>query len=300
MFTKLQGRPHPRGITLVEVMVTTLIVAVSVTATLEVTAVYRRSSQLAEQKRIAQQAAVAKVDQLRVLVTNGVSLDGIFQLYGPLDFANIQEADEVDTTTGDIKTTGSGEKVGGGVSPGYNSSSSTIQAGSALTNFAVGEDANFNGILDPGEDLNNNNVLDFYLTRLPNSEGIRPMGTVTFIFDETPNESEFGFWHGKPRNESAADWQNRNPFGIDINGNRAYNDYCLENPPASPPYTSTQDKIRRQPYPFPIDLNGDGDTDDEEVFENFIVLPVVITIQWQGPYGPERYDHFAMITVDKF
>ena len=282
-----------RGVTLLEVMVTTLIIAIAVTAALEITATHRRSARLAEERRAAQQAAVAKIDQLRVMVVNGVSLDGIFQLYGPLDYGFDFE-DDVDTTTGDEMAIGWGDETDWGdrsvtvVGPGYDPD--LIPDGAAYTNFAVGEDANNNGTLEDHEDLNQNGRLDTYL---PIIEG-RPLGSVNIIFDETPDESTFGFLHGQQK-AATGDWSTSNPFGVDINGNRFFRDDAAKKDGAGH-YSFVP--------PFPMDLNGDGvingldGTPDDPVFSNFRVLPVVITIQWTGPYGPERYDHFALITKE--
>ena len=56
------------------------------------------------------------------------------------------------------------------------------------------------------------------------------------------------------------------------------------------------------PYPFPLDLNAnDSDGTPEHPWESnivsgFVMLPVVITIQWQGVDGPRRFDLFSIIT----
>ncbi len=124
------------------------------------------------------------------------------------------------------------------------------------------------------------------------SDGSRPnpraIGTVTIINDESPNERYFGYDYA---NQCALP-----PFGVDINfngtrsietgfglnGAAGYNDIC--------------------PLPFPLDINGNGSDGsagkpwDSNVVSNFVMLPVVITIQWQGVDGPRRFDVFSIIT----
>lgn len=259
-----------RGMTLIEACVAVMVISIAIAAALEVFATHRRSSRLAEERRAAFQSAVAKVDQLRVILANGVSLDGVFQLYGPLDYANTGTViPEIDPTTGDVYSTGASSGNSSGGSAGV-----PAATGAAYATFAVGEDANNNGALDLGEDLNGNGILDVFLTPLES----RPMGTVTFITSEKPNESDYGNLYGQPTSIASFNWYERNPFGADINGNRSMSDAI--------------------PAPFPLDLNGDGDTDDTAVTDGFQVLPVVVTIQWEGPYGPERVDHFAVLTKE--
>lgn len=49
------------------------------------------------------------------------------------------------------------------------------------------------------------------------------------------------------------------------------------------------------PAPFPLDINGDGDANDDVVTGGFSVFPVVVTVQWMGPYGATRIDLFTII-----
>ncbi len=100
-------------------------------------------------------------------------------------------------------------------------------------------------------------------------DGTVVQGTVTIINDETPDESQFGYNYngGVPTR-----------FGVDLNGNRSYSDLI--------------------PAPFPLDLNSNGKLDDHNVTSGFVLLPVVVTIRWVGPYGSERLDMFAIIARD--
>ena len=41
---------------------------------------------------------------------------------------------------------------------------------------------------------------------------------------------------------------------------------------------------------FPLDLNGDGDADDLDVTDAFQLLPVRITVRWDGILGEQRVD----------
>ncbi|HYF50436.1 MAG TPA: prepilin-type N-terminal cleavage/methylation domain-containing protein [Planctomycetota bacterium] len=110
-----------------------------------------------------------------------------------------------------------------------------------------------------------------------NVAGLTPVpgisvGTVTIINDETPDEAQFGLAY----NGSFAPPL----FGVDINGNRRYTDASSLSP-------------------FPMDINNNGTTTDNVVVDRFSLLPVVITIQWTGPYGRERIDVFSVLTADK-
>jgi type II secretory pathway pseudopilin PulG len=110
----------------------------------------------------------------------------------------------------------------------------------------------------------------FNVPNLPSLPG-RAAGTVTVINDETPDEAQFGL---------AYDGTATPPiFGVDINGNRRYTDS------AGLP-------------PFPIDLNQNGNTTDHIITSSFSLLPVVITIQWMGPFGRERLDVFTILSPD--
>lgn len=263
-----------RGMTLLEVMVTVTVLAVAIVATLTTFATHFRGSRYTEERRIAMQYAQSKVDELRLAVANGTSLELLFEQYGPLDF-------KANPNTPPAKGTGAYTTVD--VNGYVRNPDGT---GDECT-FIVGEDANNNGTLDIGEDLNGNGALDTYLAPLPG----RPMGTMTVITSETPNEGDFGTYFGRPVDTAAPNWYDRNPFGVDITGNRSYAD--------------------PNPSPFPLDINGDGDSGDTAdgvhgpndkrdhvVVDGFHFLPAVVTIQWDGPFGPDRLDLFAVITKE--
>jgi len=308
----LKRRPFSRGMTMLEVMVTVLILAVAITAALTTFATHVRGARLSEERRLALQAAHAKIDELRARVAGGESLELLFQRYGPFDFKGIAGAGSGSSgmSADDVSLK---EYLEDAASPGLGTGSlsiplkgsgahTTADASGYLRNpdgtgdystFVVGEDYNNNGTLDPGEDLNGNGRLDVYLAPLAG----RPMGSVSIITDEMPNEGDFGYIYGQTVDTASADWYERNPFGLDITGNRSFNDLS--------------------PSPFPLDINGDGDSNDGEipdllvngnaakpnasdvcdriVYDGFRFIPIVVTIQWNSPYGPERVDVFAII-----
>jgi hypothetical protein len=233
---------------------------------------YLHGAMLVEDRRLAYQAALAKLDEIRLLVANGSTLENVFAVYGPVDF-------EADPFGSKLKGTGSYTTVDAN---GY--VKNPDGTGDKAT-FVVGEDTNNNGTLDVGEDLNANGILDVFLNPIAG----RPLGTVTIITNENPREADFGVLYGRPMDTSSSNWYERNPFGVDINGNRFFRDVC--------------------PAPFPMDINGDGDSNDttdgvhrandkrdDVVVDGLKFLPVVVTIQWIGPYGPERVDVFSVIT----
>ncbi len=190
------------------------------------------AERLSEERRLASAAASQKIDEIRIFLQNGNSLDQAFVNYGPLP----------------LPTGGPGATFD---VPG-------------LTQFMDYDSAD------------------------GNRPSPRAVGTVTIINDEAPNEAMFGYDFA---NQAALP-----PFGVDINSNGSqtiqtgfgsngasgYNDVC--------------------PWPFPLDLNGNGSNGtaafpwDSNVLSNFTILPVVITIQWQGANGPQRYDLFTIIT----
>lgn len=47
--------------------------------------------------------------------------------------------------------------------------------------------------------------------------------------------------------------------------------------------------------PAPLDLNGDGDAEDADVSVEYQILPVRVTIRWNGPLGLQRVDLRALL-----
>lgn len=295
-----------RGMTIIEVMVTVLVLAIAITAALMTFATHFRGARLTEERRIAMQFAQSKVDEIRLAVATGDTLERIFQKYGPLDYNAITGDTTGGTSTGELTVgleghlsyTGSSgtltipiKGTTGAVtymSPD-NNGYLLIPDGSGgyygdPSTFIVGEDKNNNGTLESEEDLNANGNMDVYLAQLP---GL-PLGSVTIITSETPNEADFGRLYGTAASSTSTNWYERNPFGVDITGNRTYADAL--------------------PSPFPLDLNGDGDSNDtadagsdrrdDVVVDGFYYLPVVVTVIWASPYGPERMDVFGIISKE--
>jgi len=269
--TRTYRRPQ-RGFSLLEVMVAAFILAIAITSALGLFITHVRGAELTEQRRIALQFAHAKIDELRLKVASGWSLELVYQTYGVLDYGASITNPPIKGTTGSLSTANSDHylKLATGM-------------GDPAT-FIVGEDANNNGALDANEDLNGNGVLDTFLDPFPT----RPLGTVTFVDCESPNEGDYGKVFGMAQNLAPTQWYLRNPFGLDITGNGNYSDTL--------------------PSPFPLDINGDGDSGDTAdsvhnsfdrrdnvVTDGFIFLPVVITIMWNSPFGAMRTDVFALI-----
>jgi type II secretory pathway pseudopilin PulG len=46
---------------------------------------------------------------------------------------------------------------------------------------------------------------------------------------------------------------------------------------------------------FPLDLNGDGDSEDLDVSEAFSILPVRVSVRWDGVLGEQRVDLRAIL-----
>lgn len=73
-----------RGMTLVEVMVTLAVLAIAMTGALSVYFTHIRTEMTSEERRRATLAAQAKMDEIRSAIAGGISLDRIFNDYGPL------------------------------------------------------------------------------------------------------------------------------------------------------------------------------------------------------------------------
>lgn len=225
-------RNENHGLSLIEIMVFLSIVAVAITATISMYTRQTLAQRLTDERRIACLAAEQKLDEIRIYLQTGKSLDQAFQFYGPLP----------------LPSGGPGAKF-------------DVPGLSAYTDT------------DPKDGARSQP---------------RAVGTVTIINDESPNEKYFGYDYA---NQSAVP-----PFGIDINNNGTrsietgfgtngtvgYNDIC--------------------PPPFPLDLNGSGSDGsaakpwESNIITGFVMLPVVITVQWQGVDGPRRFDLFSVIT----
>lgn len=103
------------------------------------------------------------------------------------------------------------------------------------------------------------------------------VGTVTLIIDERPRESDYGIDYSYSPVRS-----NLDNIGADINGNKYYNDQFPTTPPG----------------PFPLDIDGDGKTSAVGVSAGFFLLPVVVTVHWNGACGEHRVDLFSILFKD--
>jgi type II secretory pathway pseudopilin PulG len=260
--------------TLIEVMVAVLILAIAITASLETFTIHVRGSRLTEQRRLAYQYAQAKLDEMRLKIAAGWKLDGVFQLYGPLDYAAVPNWDATQPPP-PVKGTGASTQLDNASAPIYGAgyvikiSDNTLD----LANFVVGDDATNNSMLGINSSLGVNTMV-YYLDQI---EG-RPLGVVTIITNEQPQEGNFGTLLGQAIDTSSSNWYQRNPFGVDVSGDHSCNAV--------------------NPMPFPLDINGDGDTGDTLVDFGFKFLPTVVTIQWTSPIGPERVDVFSVLTPE--
>ncbi len=73
-----------RGFTLVECVCAVAVLAVALCSTVSMYVSHVHSERFTEERRLALQAAVSKVDELRRLVASGQSLDQIYDTYKPL------------------------------------------------------------------------------------------------------------------------------------------------------------------------------------------------------------------------
>ena len=221
-----------RGVSLLETLALCAIIAIALTGALSVSISHQAAERSSEERRLASAAATQKLDEIRIYLQNGNTLDQAFDYYGPLPLP-----------------------TGG-----------------------------------PGATFNVPGLTPFY--DYDKADGPRPnpraIGTVTIINDEAPNEASFGFDYA---NQAITP-----PFGVDVNSNGSL---LIETGFGAKGATGYNDSV---PWPFPLDINNsgsDGSTDlpwDSNVISNFEMLPVVITIQWQGVNGPQRYDLFTIIT----
>lgn len=216
-------------------MIFLAIVTVGITATLSLFINQRLGQRITEEHRIASLAAEQKLDEIRIFINKGNTLDQAFQQYGPLPFPQGAPGATFDVP---------------GLSP-----------------------------------FMDHDRLD---GARPNP---RALGTVTIVNDEAPREKVFGYDYA---NNCAAP-----PFGIDINGNGGH---MIRTGFGSKGAVGYNDKV---PKPFPLDLNGNGSDGssahpwDSNILDGFIVLPIVITIQWDGAAGPQRFDLFTVLSANR-
>jgi hypothetical protein len=213
-------------------MIFLAIVVVAITATISVYTNQTLAQRLTEERRLACLAAEQKIDEIRIYLQSGKSLDQAFQYYGPLPLPSGGPGARFDV-------------------PGLNAYTDTdVKDGSR-----------------------------------PNP---RAVGTVTIINDEAPNEKLYGY--------DFANYAALPPFGVDINNNGSRS---IETGFGTNGASGYNDNV---PPPFPLDINGNGSDGsaskpwESNLVTGFVMLPVVITVQWQGVDGPRRFDLFTIIT----
>ncbi len=226
---------RPSGLTLIEVSIFLAVVTVGIVATLNLCVSQQLGQRVSEERRIASLAAEQKVDEIRIYINSGKTLDQAFQQYGPLP----------------------------------------LPKGAPGATFDV---PSLTAFLD-----------------MDSKDGKRPInravGTVTIINDESPDEKLFGYDYANSCEGP--------PFGVDLNGNGSH---LIETGFGSKGAKGYNDS---NPKPFPLDLNSNGSDGsnanpwDNNIVAGFTILPVVITIQWNGAQGPRRYDLFAIIAPNR-
>jgi len=50
----------------------------------------------------------------------------------------------------------------------------------------------------------------------------------------------------------------------------------------------TNETLSNAQLGLPRDLNGDGDAEDTDVSDSYVLMPVVVTVEWTGPTGLRR------------
>lgn len=221
-----------RGLSLIETIALLGVIIIAVSGALSIYASNQSAEQLSQERRLASYAAAQKIDEIRIFLQAGNTLDQAFLNYGPLP----------------IPTGGPGATF-------------DVPGLTAFTDF------------DPADG---------------NRPNPRAVGTVTIINDEVPNEAMFGYDYA---NQSCLP-----PFGVDINSNGSRR---IETGFGSVGAKGYNDAA---PWPFPMDLNVNGSNGtpafpwESNVLSGLVVLPVVITIQWQSGGSPRRYDVFTLIT----
>lgn len=248
------------GLSLLELLIFLAVMAIAMSAALSMYISSRMAQRIGEERRLASLVAEQKLDEIRNYIAKGHSLDQAFLYYGPIS---------------DVTTPANLESVNPYVAPLPNHNAPPFHAyGGPGAWFDV-----------PG--------LDPFFDTNP-SDGSRSLarsiGTVSIINDETPDERQFGYDYGNGAPQL--------PFGVDINGNGSRLIQTGFGGAGAAGYNSSV------PLPFPLDLNGSGSNGgsvpwNHNVTNGFVLLPVVITIQWQGAAGPQRYDLFGLITPDQ-
>jgi prepilin-type N-terminal cleavage/methylation domain-containing protein len=224
------------GFTIVECLCALMILAVALIATLSMNNAYIRGEAFAEERRLALQGASVKMEELRALVAQGISLD------------TLNDSD-------------------------YNPSSPLPEHYYYYGTWPAGT------VTDPGDMPRAAFKVPGLVTSSPDVQRRDYVGTVSLIIEERPNEHNYGIDYSYSPVKS-----NLDNIGADINGNKFYSDTFPTNPPG----------------PFPLDIDGDGRTNNlSPITAGYFLMPVVVTVHWNGACGEQRVDLFTILFKDE-
>lgn len=256
IFRQASLRPEQPGLSLLELLIFLVVMAVAMTAALSMFISSRLSERQGEERRRASLAAEQKMDEIRAFIHKSIGNGKA------LDLAYQSYGPTPPSGLPWLATT----------PPGLAASKVSVNFDAAYISYISAQSQQLTG-LDPFYDTNP------YDGTRPNPRAII---TVSIINSEAPLEQQFGYDYNNPGTSPN--------FGIDINGNGSrliQTGFTAAGGAAG--YNNTS------PPPFPLDLNGNGLTTDAIVTNNFVILPVVISVQWQGAAGPQRYDLFSLL-----
>jgi prepilin-type N-terminal cleavage/methylation domain-containing protein len=67
-------------------------------------------------------------------------------------------------------------------------------------------------------------------------------------------------------------------------------------PPPEPEGWTLREDFSDESLGLPRDLNGDSIIDSEDHSEDYVILPILIRIEWEGRHGPRIYEVHSMLT----
>ena len=84
MHMGLESHRKPRGLSIIETIILLGVVVVAVTGALSIFIMQQAAERLTEERRLASFSATQKIDEIRIFLQNGKTLDQAFIYYGPL------------------------------------------------------------------------------------------------------------------------------------------------------------------------------------------------------------------------